>query len=435
MTVFRLINRTCFCVAVPVLGLALPCDAEKPDLSALPFDRATKFRLEHDDQLERRVLKFDGKTILTNPAQPVTQDADGTIHVDSRKQLEARYHYNGELETEGGKIRKIRGWVDFNKGAFAIRQEHWKLRGKIRFFHDFIEPHVNLKSGMIASDGRILSEMVFDDIRFLGAGYLLAKKDDRELVFDMKLKPIFSKPYEEISYLGNDRFGVKLKGHAGVIDVNGKVIIPLEHEEVIADYVEDVHLFGKQTKAGVINNRGEVVFEPRFKIWRRPDSAHGRVFVIDTQTGEKGVITRDCRYSSNKELTPYLRRWKVDRRRGDIDSLHAHVRERWLADVSPETAKAMPFPDPKSFTIELELKDDFQGALKIHNSTALVKWRRSKRGLELETAGYLRGIARVHLESDGGLLVYTQVENRSAGGEPLDGKPVPSKPLYFVSTR
>lgn len=388
---------------------------EKAVSDAVPFPPARSFRVERNDD-DQRVL-WRGDQIVLKAGE-----------FDS-----ASYEYAGVV-VAGGKRHRIGRSVRVSQNGISVPAEDIRLRGRVEWFADLIHFEKGERHGIVTSDGNVIGKPEYDDLFILGSKYILVEKDEWEGAVDLQLKPVLPIKYRDLSYLGNDRFGGELEpgSKAGVIDAKGKVIVDFIHESVSANYIDGVHLFGspRGNLAGVLNAKGEVVYEPRFKVTRRPDKSNGLVFVTDTKTGKRGVINSQCRFVSDDAIKELFGMWQLDVDRSDRKAL-VKLTNQFLDELEERRPKNLPplqRPLIEEFQMTLRL-DVSGGATQTGKLYSGVKWSPIDGALELRLNGPLRGLAKVHL--DGKSLVYQQTENHNKDKQKIDGPPVPAKPLYF----
>ncbi|MEB8345782.1 WG repeat-containing protein [Flavobacteriaceae bacterium KMM 6898] len=97
--------------------------------------------------------------------------------------------------------------------------------------------------------------------------YLIVEKDGSQSLYTKDGKEIISKKYEEIDpcyYNYNERFIVKRNGLFGVIDINENIIIPIEFDSISnwVEYGPDAHFVVKNGKHGLINREGKEIIPP-----------------------------------------------------------------------------------------------------------------------------------------------------------------------------
>lgn len=65
-------------------------------------------------------------------------------------------------------------------------------------------------------------------------GHLLLTKDDRNNLMDSSGQFLFSRWYSSIKIVQPDRYQVESEGRQGVVDVTGKVLIPLKYDQIVS---------------------------------------------------------------------------------------------------------------------------------------------------------------------------------------------------------
>lgn len=389
------------------------------ELQQLPADRAKAWRITLDED-GNRALEFNKRRILTEG------------HIDF-----AYYTYHAVMRVDG-MARRFGGSESIGVRGGALRKDHAALKGEVLAFRDFVRYEFRNKQGAISADGKAKTEPVYDDLFALASGHVIAKQGEREGALDAKLKLVVPMKYERLAYLGGGRFGGGLKGRFGVFDAAGKVTVQSEHDTLSDHHIHGVHLIGSSRKnlAGVINAKGELVYEPRFKIVRAPDVGAGRVFVTDTQTGQQGYINSEARFVPNTAIQAYFREWRVapdDPGRAVVYRLARAAWEdavkRYKDQLPPGKApgKLHTYPAEKDFKMELHLRANGKGALHVGLSQSLVEWNEKDGVLELKLYGILAGRARVTVKE--GRLVYEQLTRTTRAGKLLEN-PLP-QPVRF----
>lgn len=62
--------------------------------------------------------------------------------------------------------------------------------------------------------------------------FLLVQQDDKKILYDQHLKRVMHVPYDKIQYAGEGLFIVNKKEHKGLINMEGKVILPVEYDAI-----------------------------------------------------------------------------------------------------------------------------------------------------------------------------------------------------------
>ncbi len=97
--------------------------------------------------------------------------------------------------------------------------------------------------------------------------YLIVEKDNFQGLCTKAGKEIISKKYNQIDpcyYNENNRFIVKLNDLFGVVDIKDDVIIPIEFESISnwVEYGPEAHFVLKDKKQGLIDREGKVIIPP-----------------------------------------------------------------------------------------------------------------------------------------------------------------------------
>lgn len=111
------------------------------------------------------------------------------------------------------------------------------------------------------------------------------------------------KQYEQIETLENidkndnvwheeNVLRVKKDGKYGLIDLNGKEILPCEYEEIKAlEGIENSLLITKDSKIGLVNNKGNIIIEPNFKEIKNLGDTYKEGYITIDEQGRYGVVS------------------------------------------------------------------------------------------------------------------------------------------------
>lgn len=124
----------------------------------------------------------------------------------------------------------------------------------------------NNKFGVLNNKGEFILPMgECEWVVLLNNDYLMAKKGENTSILDLKGKTLFNvSEYEELSAdIGDNIFGVKKNGKWGLVDVSGKIVLPIEYDEIILDkynaYDGLLSCIKKNEKVGFVDREGKVV--------------------------------------------------------------------------------------------------------------------------------------------------------------------------------
>jgi hypothetical protein len=127
---------------------------------------------------------------------------------------------------------------------------------------------------------------------FSKEGISIVKKAGKHGIIDLNGKEIVPFKYDFISEFHDGVFIVKSlvngKPLSGIIDVSGKEILPLSDIKIIK-FSEGLAAFEKQGKVGFINTKGETVITAKYDsyIWKNYDRSTG---TSEFKNGIAGVI-------------------------------------------------------------------------------------------------------------------------------------------------
>ena len=159
-----------------------------------------------------------------------------------------------ELDGKEGYINTKNEWVipPTYRDAFAFRQG----LAKVREVRDYI--YINLKGEPVIQDFDADVIEPSDNTYIVGV-----RKECKYMVYDLNGNLLDTYDGFINNWSGNGIFGVKKGGKWGYIDGYGKVIIPLEYEEV-RNFSEGLAAVRKDGKWGYINPKNEIVIPIEF---------------------------------------------------------------------------------------------------------------------------------------------------------------------------
>ena len=159
-----------------------------------------------------------------------------------------------KLDSKEGYINTKNEWVipPTYRDAFAFRQG----LAKVREVRDYI--YINLKGEPVIQDFDANVIEPSDNTYIVGV-----RKECKYMVYDLNGNLLDTYDGFINNWSGNGIFGVKKGGKWGYIDGYGKVIIPLEYEEV-RNFSEGLAAVRKDGKWGYINPKNEIVIPIEF---------------------------------------------------------------------------------------------------------------------------------------------------------------------------
>lgn len=201
-----------------------------------------------------------GKNIqfLDKNAKPITDFTIKSYEWDSYKNNEEKYNRYFVLTNTSGKMGTL------SKNGTA----------EIPFIYETIEPFDGNpvtsatkggKVGLIDTKGNTILPFKYDEIatgRFFD--HYIVRIADMCSIVDKKGNPLFTTSYESITpvfYDRNNKFIVQKNGLRGIVDLNEKVIIPIQYDEISnwVEYGPDEHFVTKNNKKGLISREGKIV--------------------------------------------------------------------------------------------------------------------------------------------------------------------------------
>jgi hypothetical protein len=136
-----------------------------------------------------------------------------------------------------------------------------------RTFVEFLNKtgHIQLKEGLININGNIIVNPIYDEISgYFQNGHMRVRNNGKTGIINEVGKVIIPLEYEDISDLKGGLFLAKKSNKYGMIDINGKIVIPFEYSK-IRFFNEGLALVILNGKAGYINKKNEMIIEPQYK--------------------------------------------------------------------------------------------------------------------------------------------------------------------------
>lgn len=140
---------------------------------------------------------------------------------------------------------------------------------------------------IIDENGEIITTLTFDldEFGYFNNGKITVEKDKKVGVIDKYGKIIIPIEYNNIFELSDNSYRVEKDNKAGIINQNGKTIIPIEYDE-IDDFSQNLTIVTKDGKKGIINKQGEIIIPIEYD---EIDSFSQNLAII-TKDEKKGLI-------------------------------------------------------------------------------------------------------------------------------------------------
>lgn len=155
--------------------------------------------------------------------------------------------------------------------------------------------------GVKQADGAVLIPARYDDLQFFGKHHLVATRAQHAGVIDLAGRTIVPLQYARISDDGLGRFLAwdNVQDRSGVFDREGRLVIPFRHRNnnlvFFPDGYAQVHQDGQY---GVIDARGATVIPMQYRTLIASDTPGGRgatYFAAENQEGHWGLLAPDGR--------------------------------------------------------------------------------------------------------------------------------------------
>lgn len=168
-----------------------------------------------------------------------------------------KYDYIGgynQTERSTFKRNNLFGYLD-NRGVEIIKPQYQKANS---FTTDgYASIMKNDKWGVINKSGEIIISCKYDDIGSIKYGAIVASQNGKWFIINLKGEQI-SKEYDEKFSISDDGFSsVKTNGQSGVIDKNGKVVIPCKYTNCYL--TEGLVMVQENEKWGYLDFDGRVI--------------------------------------------------------------------------------------------------------------------------------------------------------------------------------
>lgn len=140
---------------------------------------------------------------------------------------------------------------------------------------------------IIDENGEIITTLTFDldEFGYFNNGKITVEKDKKVGVIDKYGKIIIPIEYNNIFELSDNSYRVEKDNKAGIINQNGKTIIPIEYDE-IDDFSQNLTIVTKDGKKGIINKQGKIIIPIEYD---EIDSFSKNLTIV-TKDEKKGLI-------------------------------------------------------------------------------------------------------------------------------------------------
>lgn len=256
--------------------------------------------LEHPEEDYHESEIFEGK----NKNHITLLDKHGNKIYDKIKD------YNFDFSRLKNKVQRI--YIIQNlKNQYGVVDGQGKIiipciYDEIQDFYGTANTIVKLKGkfGLVSSNNKIVVPIECESIMtWKDLDYYIITKNNKAGIIDKNLKPVLNFNYQDLSpcyYDNKNRFIAKQNDKYGVIDRAGRIIIPLEYNEM-SNWVEygpgsDYHFVTKNKKKGLITKEGKIVIPTIYDSLFYNDENT----IILSKDGKYGVVT-----IQNKSVIPF----------------------------------------------------------------------------------------------------------------------------------
>ncbi len=228
---------------------------------------------------------------------------DGILNLDGNWEILPQ---NKDIEIIGPMRYLIRSpygsYVAFYPKTFDFKTEYFLYKHGERY----LEKTLELKFGLLDEEGKRIIKSEFDEISDLHEDSIYYAKSERGYSFISKSGQIMNAHddrFEAINEMTEEFIGVKIDDRWGFVDVNGKLRISNQYENV-GFYNEGLAPIKILGRWGYINKREDLVVQPRYDTVHHFQSGlckvlrKGKYGLINAQ----GNITVECEYDSLNRL-------------------------------------------------------------------------------------------------------------------------------------
>lgn len=200
--------------------------------------------------------------------------------------------------------------TSFNEKGFAIVQKG--VTGK-----DEYDLPIGGKMGTIDRKGKVIIPLEYDELIDCNNGNFIVQKESQVFLINSKGEKISEKQYDVLNYnywsdglitVGNnptyDEYGDVISSDCGLVDYNGKEILSCEYKEIypISNHKKNYLVVKKDTKYGVYDSEGKVVIPLEYD--NISDSGLDGILFVE-KNGKAGAIDFDEKIVIPFEYEPF----------------------------------------------------------------------------------------------------------------------------------
>lgn len=155
------------------------------------------------------------------------------------------------------------------KFGFVSESGTWSIQPQFEEVGIFSEKIASIRNGnvwgLINSDGRIVNEPKWKEIKKFENGLSIAKAEDLSLfLLNSGGEAVSKTGFEKICRLKEGYFLVESGGKKGILEPSGKILVPLEFDQ-IEFASKDLIFVYKNGLAGIINSSGNTLFPIQYQ--------------------------------------------------------------------------------------------------------------------------------------------------------------------------
>ena len=244
-------------------------------------------------------------------------------------------------------------------------------REKINRDNKYFALYANKKWGVINQEGEEIIEPAYQEMIVIPNNtrdVFICTYDINEETGEYKTKAINSKNeeiltgYEQIEVLQNiDKNGntwyeenilrIKKDGKYGLIDLNGKELIPTEYDEItVLSEMENSILIKKEEKVGLVNDNGSIIIEPNYKDIKSLGTTYKDGYITIDENDKYGVISATKKQILENEYEEisqkYLGEYYLVKEEGKLKLINSSgetILEEGFDDIKSVTSKGVIF--------------------------------------------------------------------------------------------
>jgi len=162
---------------------------------------------------------------------------------------------------------------------------------------EIIVAYQNGKMGLVNNKGNIILEPQFDDIGRFVEGLAPYKDGNKYGLMNIKGIIITKPRFDSIFHFDDGYARAKINGQSCIIDKKGKIILgPDEDKKFKWLFDNELVVFEKGKKEGVINFQGEVVIDPIYYGITSIKNGKAKVYLGDIGDSKEGYIDKKGKY-------------------------------------------------------------------------------------------------------------------------------------------